>query len=92
MTLEEAHRLFRDVALLADHPARAEAERGTFDPGFVNYTLGKLMLQRLRADWEAERENSSSLKEFHDTFLGWGPAPLPFVREMMLREPGDKVF
>jgi uncharacterized protein (DUF885 family) len=92
MTLEEAHRLFREEALLADHPARAEAERGTFDPGIVNYTLGKLMLRKLRSDWEAERGDGFSLKEFHDSFLSWGSAPLPFVRPMMLRAPGGDVF
>jgi uncharacterized protein (DUF885 family) len=92
LPLAEAHRLFREEALLADHPARAEAERGTFDPGIVNYTLGKLMLRKLRSDWQSERGDGASLKEFHDSFLSWGSVPLPYVRRMMLREPGADIF
>jgi uncharacterized protein (DUF885 family) len=87
MSVDEACRLFRQEAMLGETAARAEAERGTYDPGYVNYTLGKLMLVKLRNDWQAARGEGASIKEFHDTFLGWAAAPVPFVRQRML--PGD---
>jgi len=68
MTVEEATRLFVEHAYMDDLPARKEAERGTFDPGYLNYTLGKLMLLKLRADYEQERVNAFSLGAFHDQF------------------------
>ena len=44
MTLDEAARFFQAHAYMEEHPAYQEAIRGTFDPGYLNYTLGKLML------------------------------------------------
>ena len=52
-------RLFRDEAYLEEASARREAERGTFDPSYVVYALGKLMLLKLRADVEAARGSGS---------------------------------
>ena len=70
-------------------PARKEALRGTFDPMYLNYTLGKLMILKLREDYRNEKGKEFSLKEFHDTFLSFGAPPIPLVREMMLRDSGD---
>jgi len=55
-------------------PAEREAKRGTWDPGYLNYTLGKLMIQKLRADWEKQHPKAG-LKEFHDAFLALGAPP-----------------
>lgn len=89
MTVEDATRLFVEHAYMDDLPARKEAERGTFDPGYLNYTLGKLMLLKLRADYEQERANAFSLGAFHDQFLSFGAPPIPLVRQRMLRDGRD---
>ena len=80
MTLEEATNFFMDNAFMEELPARKEASRGTFDPMYLNYTLGKLMILKLREDFRDERGDGFSLKEFHDTFLSFGAPPIPLVR------------
>ena len=47
----------------------AFAERGTWDPGYLNYTLGKLMIKKLRRDW-FDGHPGASLREFHDAMMG----------------------
>ena len=66
--------------------ALQQARRGTFDPGYLNYTLGKLMIMKLRSDWMAQRGKGASLREFHDTLLGYGEPPIPLARRYMLGE------
>ena len=72
--------------------ASKEATRATFDPMYLNYTLGKLMIMKLREDYRREQGSAYSLKRFHDAFLSFGAPPIPLVRQMMLREPGDAVL
>lgn len=85
MSVDDATRLIMDATLLDELPARREAERGTFDPGYGNYTLGKLMLRKLRQDVEREQGAAFSLRAFHDAFLANGAPPFPIVRRRMLR-------
>lgn len=80
---EDATRFFMENAHLDRLPAEREAKRGTWDPGYLNYTLGKLMIRKLRADWMA-RNSGSSGKEFHDVLLGLGAPPLGLAREHLL--------
>jgi uncharacterized protein (DUF885 family) len=84
-TQAEATRFFRDNAYMEELPASKEALRGTFDPGYLNYTLGKLMIQKLRDDWQAEQGAAYSLKAFHDELLSHGGPPIPLLRRAMLR-------
>ena len=84
MRLEESERLFREVAYLDPGNARQQAMRGTYDPAYLNYTLGKLMIRKLRDDWVATRGGRAAWKEFHDTLLSYGGPPLPLVRREML--------
>ena len=91
MTIEEATRFFVDNAYMEELPASKEALRGTFDPMYLNYTLGKLMILKLREDYRREKGRAFSLREFHDTLLSFGAPPLPLVRELMLKEPGTEV-
>ena len=84
MTVEEATRFFMENAYMEELPARKEAMRGTFDPMYLSYTLGKLMLLKLREDYRAEQGAAFSLKRFHDTVLSFGAPPIPLLREMML--------
>jgi len=82
-TWEDATRFFMESALLDRLPAEREAKRGTWDPGYLNYTLGKLMVKKLRADW-LDRHRGARLREFHDALLGLGAPPLGLVREHLL--------
>lgn len=84
MTLAEAEQMFRDVAFLDAASARQQAARGTFDPAYLNYTLGKLMVRKLRDDWTASRGGRAAWREFHDRFLSYGGPPIPLVRQAML--------
>ena len=89
MSVDEATRFFMENAYMGEHPARQEALRGTFDPGYLNYTLGKLMIMKLAQDARRERGPEFSLKGFHDELLSYGAPPLPLMREVMLENPGD---
>ncbi|MFL6233323.1 MAG: DUF885 domain-containing protein, partial [Thermoanaerobaculia bacterium] len=80
LTLEEAERMFREQGLQDPANARQQANRGAFDPGYLNYTLGKLMVRKLRADWTATRGGRAAWREFHDRFLSYGGPPVALVR------------
>ena len=84
MTLDEATRFFQAHAYMEEHPASQEAIRGTFDPGYLNYTLGKLMLLKLRQDWRRQEGSDYTLRRFHDAALSWGAPPVPLLRAAML--------
>jgi uncharacterized protein (DUF885 family) len=84
MSVEAGMRFFRDEAFMEETGARREAERGTFDPTYLVYTAGKLMLLKLRADFKAEQGSKFSLRGFHDTFLDNGTLPLWAQRKLML--------
>ncbi len=86
MTVDEATKFFMENAHYEEKPARQEAIRGTFDPGYLNYTLGKLMILKLRTDWEAQEGARFSLQRFHDELLRYGAPPLPLLRERMLKD------
>ena len=84
LSVEQGVRFFRDEAFMEEGGARREAERGTFDPGYVVYSAGKLMLLKLRADVEAGQSGTFSLKRFHDQLLGNGTIPFWMHRRLML--------
>jgi uncharacterized protein (DUF885 family) len=86
LSVEQGVRFFRDEAFLEEGSARREAERGTFDPSYVVYSLGKLMLLKLRADVQAKQGEAFSLKAFHDTLLGNGLVPFRLHRQLFLGE------
>ena len=88
LTLEEAERMFREQAFQDPANARQQAARGTFDPGYLNSTLGKLMVKKLREDWTASRGGRPAWREFHDRFLSYGGPPVPLVRKAMMGEAG----
>ncbi len=88
MTLEESETMFREKALADSGNARQQALRGTYDPGYLAYTLGKLMIRKLRADWLAANP-AATPQQFHDRFLSYGSPPIPVVREQMLGTRSD---
>jgi hypothetical protein len=83
MTLEESEKMFREQAFADAGNARQQALRGAYDPGYLAYTLGKLMIRKLRTDWLAANPDAT-LQQFHDKFLSYGAAPVPMVRREML--------
>ncbi len=86
LSVEQGVRLFRDEAYMEEASARREAERGTFDPTYLVYTVGKLMLLKLRQDYKQQEGKAFSLKTFHDTLLGHGTAPIWLHRKLMLTD------
>lgn len=84
MSVEQSERMFRESAFQDAGNARQQAARGTFDPAYLNYTLGKLMIRKLRNDWTASRGGRSAWLQFHDQFLEFGAPPIPLVRTAML--------
>lgn len=83
MKLAESEAMFRELAFADAGNARQQALRGTYDPGYLAYTLGKLMIRKLRSDWLAANPGATS-RHFHDEFLSFASPPLPLVRKQML--------
>jgi uncharacterized protein (DUF885 family) len=86
MTVEEATKFFQENCYYEEKPARAEAMRGTFDLGSLNYTLGKLQILKLRKDFQEQEGDKFSLKKFHDEILNHGQLPIRLLREIMLKD------
>jgi Bacterial protein of unknown function (DUF885) len=88
MTVAQCEQLFRDKGMQDAGNARQQAARGTYDPAYLNYTMGKLMIRKLAADWQAAHPGLDSLKAFHDQFLSYGGPPIPLVRAQMMGTAG----
>ena len=86
MTQAQAETMFREQCYQDEGNARQQAARGTYDPAYLNYTMGKLMIRRLREDWTASRGGRRAWKDFHDQFLSYGGPPIPLVRQTMMGE------
>jgi uncharacterized protein (DUF885 family) len=84
LSVEQGVRFFREEAFMEEASARREAERGTFDPTYLVYSIGKLMLLKLRQDVKQAQGKSFSLRTFHDTLLSNGTAPFWLHRQLML--------
>ncbi|HXX29932.1 MAG TPA: DUF885 domain-containing protein [Myxococcaceae bacterium] len=84
LTVEQgADRFVRDCYQNAS-VAYDEARRGTYDPTYLYYTSGKLMILALRQDYLSQK--GGTLRQFHDAFLSVGPLPIPLVRKLLLPE------
>ena len=86
MSVEEATKFFQQNCYYEEKPARQEAIRGTFDPGYINYTLGKLQILKLRDDYKAQQGDEFSLQKFHNELLNHGMPPIRLLREIMLKD------
>lgn len=92
MTQEQSYRMFREQCFQDEGNARQQAARGTYDPAYLNYTMGKLMIRRLRDDWTKSRGGRAAWKAFHDQFLSYGGPPIPLVRQQMLGGKAESAF
>ena len=84
MTFDEGVQFFIKEGYQARANAERETKRGTSDPTYLVYTLGKLEILKLRADYKKARGAQFRLKEFHDDFLKQGFPPVKIVRRAML--------
>ena len=87
MTIEEGTRLFMDRGFSEREVALEETRRGAYDPTYLYYTLGKLMIYKMRDDFRKAKGPGYSLQGFHDEFVRQGGLPIPLMRRIML--PGD---
>ncbi len=97
MTVAQSEKMFRSQAFQDPGNARQQAARGTYDPAYMSYTLGKLMIRKLRADWVAKKrteggaasaDDQALWHDFHDTFLSFGGPPIPLLRKEMVGDQG----
>jgi len=86
-TLADAQQCFEQQAYVATPAAQREAERGTYDPTYGGYFLGKMGILKLRADYAAKQGASFRLREFHERMMTDGIAPIWAHRQLLL--PGD---
>ena len=84
MTVDQATDFFIKEGYQPRPIAEKEAKRGTSDPTYLVYTLGKLEILKLRDDYKNKKGAQFSLAEFHDSFLKQGTAPLKLVRRALL--------
>jgi uncharacterized protein (DUF885 family) len=89
MTVEEAVKLFETQAHQPHPVALSEAKRGAADALYGYYTLGKLMLLKLRDDYKARLGSDYTLQKFHDAFIQVGPLPIILVRKALLGSAGS---
>ena len=92
LSVEQGMRFFRDEAFLEEATARREAERGTFDPTYLVYSIGKLMMLKLRHDWKEQQGGKFSMRTFHDAVLAQGNAPFWAQRRLLLGDTADAVL
>lgn len=86
MSIDDGAKFFHENCYYEEKPSRSEAMRGTFDPGYLNYTLGKLQILKLRNDYQAQEGSEFSLKKFHDEMLKHGMPPIRLLRETLLKD------
>jgi uncharacterized protein (DUF885 family) len=84
MSFDEAIQFFQKEGYQPKSVAEVETKRGTSDPTYLVYTLGKLEIMKLRDDYEKKMGSDFSLQEFHDAFLKQGFPPVKIVRETLL--------
>jgi uncharacterized protein (DUF885 family) len=89
MSIDEGTKFFMDNAFVGREPAYRESVRGTQDPLYGYYTLGKLMLLKLRDDYRAKTGSQFSLASFHDALLSHGDPPIYYLRRLLLG-PDDR--
>ena len=99
MSVADSKKMFLEQCYQDEGNADQQAARGTYDPAYLNYTMGKLMIRKLREDWtnanfaEQKAQDDGAMagwKEFHDEFLSYGGPPIPLVRKAMMKEADAK--
>ncbi|HTD38635.1 MAG TPA: DUF885 domain-containing protein [Candidatus Limnocylindrales bacterium] len=89
MTGAQAEKFFREGAFLDPASARAEAKRGTQDATYGYYTLGKMEILKLRADYKKKMGSAYTLARFHHDLLQYGDPAIPLLRPLLLGADDD---
>jgi len=84
MSFDEAVAFFQKEGYQSKETATVETKRGTSDPTYLYYTLGKLEIMKLREDMKKKQGAAFSLEEFHNNFLRQGFPPIKIVRQALL--------
>lgn len=84
MTYDEAVDFFMKEGYQTHSIAERETKRGTGDPTYLVYTLGKLQIMKLREDYKNKMGDKFTLQDFHDNFMKHGLIPIREVRKLML--------
>ena len=94
MTIDEGTKFFMDNWYQGEKPSHQEALRGSFDPGYLFYTIGKLEILKLREDYKKQEGANYSLKKFNDAMTDNGMPPVGLLREILLKDKstGKDVF
>jgi uncharacterized protein (DUF885 family) len=88
MTVEEGAKVFEREGFQEPSTAYEEARRGAYNPTYLYYTLGKLQIYKLRADYRKAKGKDYKLETFHNDFVRQGGIPIKLIRRILL--PGDK--
>ena len=83
-TIDDAIDFFEKEGYQSHETGVVETKRGTSDPTYLYYTLGKLEILKLRDDLRKKQGKAFSLQKFHDAFLSQGYPPIKIVRQAML--------
>ncbi len=84
MSYEEGIQFFMREAYMSHDYAERETKRGTSDPTYLVYTLGKLQILKLRSDYQAKMGSAYTLEKFHNEFMQGGGVPVKLIRRAML--------
>jgi uncharacterized protein (DUF885 family) len=84
MTMAQATDFFVNEGYQSRAVGEVEVKRGTADATYLYYTLGKLEILKLRADYKKKLGGTYTLEKFHDAFMRQGGAPIPVVRKALL--------
>jgi uncharacterized protein (DUF885 family) len=84
MSFDEAVAFFQKEGYQSKETAMVETKRGTSDPTYLYYTLGKLQIMKLREDLKKKQGAAFSLEKFHNELLQQGFPPIKIVRQAML--------
>jgi uncharacterized protein (DUF885 family) len=87
MTVEEGAKIFEKEGFQEPASAFEESRRGAYNPTYLYYTLGKLQIYKLRADYKKLKGAEFKLETFHNEFVKQGGIPIKLIRKILL--PGD---
>jgi uncharacterized protein (DUF885 family) len=86
-TVEQGKQFFVEQGYIEPEVGFQEARRGTYNPTYLYYTLGKLQIIKFREDYKKAKGADFNLQKFHDDFVRQGGIPIKLIRGIML--PGD---
>ena len=84
MTVAQGAKIFEEQCFQQPSVAFEESRRGAYNPTYLYYTLGKLLIQDLAVEYREKKH--ATLKQFHNAFVSQGGLPIPLVRKLLLKD------